>query len=321
MISRAIIIVGPTASGKTSLSEYLAQKINGEIINADAGQMYVPLTIGTAKPAWHNKPFKCHLFDVLNEPVEFNVAAYRTRVIEVVDDVCVRKKVPIIVGGSLFYVKSLLFPLREDVDFNGKNNDIDFSQDTETLWKLLQKIDPDRAAAIYSNDRYRIERALQIWQQTGQKPSTLQPLFNPVFHSLMISIELPRTIVYERINLRTEDMVRLGGWIEEAEKLVGTPWETFVTKRGFIGYKELFEWIKNGKRDEQLGDVIELIARKTRNYAKRQEIFLKMLKRQILESRDRSSMECEVEGVSSLDEKNIDSLLFSINKFISSEKK
>ncbi len=221
MILRAIIIVGATASGKTLLSERIAQEINGEIINADAGQMYVPLTVGTAKPDWQKKPFKCHLFDVFNEPIECNVLAYRTRVIEIVHDICTQKKVPIIVGGSLFYSKSLLFPPREYNGLNEQKAAINFSQPTEVLWGLLQEIDPERAAVIHINDRYRVERALKIWQQTGQKPSVLQPLFDPPFHTLMVSIELPRTILYDRINQRTEEMIRYGGGVEEGEKIIG----------------------------------------------------------------------------------------------------
>ncbi len=98
---------------------------------------------------------------------------------------------------------------------------------------------------------------------------------------------------------------------------MGTEWEAFVIKKGFIGYCELFEWIKNGKQAVQLSGVIEMIARKTRNYAKRQETFLAMLKRQIFENRKRSSMECEVVEVPSLEEKGVHALAFSINKFIS----
>ena len=105
--SNVLIISGPTASGKTNLSEKIAQEFDGEIINADVGQFYVPLSIGTAKPDWKNSPLKQHLFDIIDEPVNFNVSRYRELVFDKVNEIWAQNAIPILVGGSGFYLKSL----------------------------------------------------------------------------------------------------------------------------------------------------------------------------------------------------------------------
>ena len=110
-MDQAIIIYGPTAVGKTDFAEALAQRINGEIINADAAQFYTPLTIGTAKPDWRKAPVPYHLFDICDEPNNYSVAAYRADVERAVTSIASRGKIPIIVGGSGFYIHSLFFPL------------------------------------------------------------------------------------------------------------------------------------------------------------------------------------------------------------------
>lgn len=108
--SYLIIIAGPTGVGKSDVGLALASNINGEIINADVGQLYTPLSIGTAKPEWKESEVPHHLFDVLDKPVDFTVTQYRELLLKTVHDVCNRNRVPIIVGGSSFYLSSLFFP-------------------------------------------------------------------------------------------------------------------------------------------------------------------------------------------------------------------
>lgn len=284
MTPRIIIIVGPTASGKTALAEKLAGRpaiatsaaraTAGEIINADMGQFYTPLTIGTAKPLWREKPFRCHLFDIIDTPETIDVRRYRSLVRTAVDDCLNRQKLPIIVGGSLFYVQSLFFPPRE-VAPQQVQSEINFEADTATLWEMLNTIDSERAQALHPNDRYRIERALKIWQTTRQKPSSLKPLYEAPFDIPVeiIALEPPREMLAERIYQRTTQMIYQEGWIEEAEALIGTPWEAFVQERGFIGYAELFAWIREGKNRDMLPEICALISQRTQQYAKRQVTF------------------------------------------------
>jgi tRNA dimethylallyltransferase len=274
MTPQIIIIVGPTASGKTTLAEHLAAHHKGEIINADMGQFYNPLTIGTAKPLWREKPFSCHLFDIIDVPETIDVRRYRTLVRTAVDDCIKRQALPIIVGGSLFYVQSLFFPPLE-VPIQEAAFEIKFEQDTDALWQLLHTIDAERAHALHPNDRYRIVRALEIWQTTQQKPSSLKPLYEVPFDVPVeiIALEPPREMLAERIYQRTTQMIYHEGWIAEAEALIDTPWETFVQERGFIGYAELFAWIRDGKNRDMLPELCALISQRTQQYAKRQVTF------------------------------------------------
>ena len=279
-----LIITGPTASGKTDLAEEIAQQMGGEIINIDVGQFYEPLSVGTAKPDWQKKSFTCHFFDILNEPCELSVAAYRNRMLTLVDEIVRRGKLPIIVGGSLFYIKSLFFPPHEQFlqkDLHRDQECIDLSSSSSELWNTLNNIDPIRAQALHHNDRYRIVRALQIWQTTGQKPSNFEPRFNPPFSAHIIFLVPPKDILLQRISMRTRQMIDSGAWIHEAKNLLGSPWEDFIRRKGLIGYTQIFEWLKF--RTTPLDELIADIVQETNQYAKRQMVFLKKFKKQLEE--------------------------------------
>ncbi len=270
-----IIVSGPTASGKTDLANQLAIKFNGEIINADVGQFYTPFSIGTAKPDWKNQPVRNHLFDVLDTPKDFSVVEYKNLVLNKIIEIVSRGKLPILVGGSLFYLKSLYFPPMEKV----KTNFIK-KKDEVYSWEFLNKIDPERASKIHLNDKYRIDRALDIWYKFGIKPSDFKPLFNPEFDSLFIYIDMPREELNKRINKRIQVMFE-AGWVSEVEPFLNTPWELFLKQKGFIGYHEIIEWIKGGKLQKDRERLLDNIACQTRRYAKRQYVFWKSLKTEI----------------------------------------
>ena len=280
MLPRVIIITGPTASGKTELSELIAQKYSGTIINADMGQFYRPLTIGTAKPDWKNKPFKCLLFDILDQPLELNSAAYRTKVLQAIAEIVAEGKMPIIVGGSLFYIKSLFFPPSQ-IPISEQVRNVDFTQSTEVLLGMLKSIDVDRAQHIHPHDRYRIVRALKLWQQTGIKPSQQKPVFAPSFRALVISIEPPRDVLKKCIEQRTHVMFQQG-LIDEARSFLNTDWEAFLEKKGLIGYREIFEWMRAGQQPSLLEATKDLISQKTWQYAKRQLTFLSTFKEDLV---------------------------------------
>ena len=306
----ALIITGPTASGKTQLSEMIAQNRSCEIINADVGQFYKPLSVGTAKPDLASAPYKYHLFDILDKPQDLSVVKYRSLVTDLVKDICSRGKIPVIVGGSLFYIKSLFFPpvchpavsaeaLREGRELDSgsiqtiiPSNIDDLSENQK--WELLQNIDPERAAMLHPNDSYRIGRALAIWANTGIKPSTYKPIFDPAFNALIVYAQpvfakattgRPDFVTLkDRIYLRTTLMI--SGWIEEAQGLIGTEWEEFLKTKNLIGYTEIFDWIKAGKNKSELPKLIEKIQVKTVQYAKRQRTFWKSFQNSILECKN-----------------------------------
>ncbi len=289
---RALIITGPTASGKTQLSEMIASKRSCEIINADVGQFYKPLSIGTAKPDLANVPYKHHLFDLLDKSQDLSVVKYRKLVIDLVKDICGRGKIPVIVGGSLFYIKSLFFPplCHPELDSGSIQTLAPLNIDNlskSQQWELLRQIDPERAAMLHPNDSYRIGRALAIWKKTGTVPSAYNPLFDPAFNALIVYIKPDLTTLKDRIYLRTSLMINpedRPGWIDEAQGLVGTEWEEFLKTKNLIGYTEIFDWIKAGKKQAELPALIERIQTQTIQYSKRQKTFWKSFERKILQA-------------------------------------
>jgi len=282
-----IIITGPTASGKTALSELIAEEVDGEIINVDVGQFYKNLSVGTAKPNWKTLPFSCHMFDILDQPIDVSVREYRDRVLQLCKDITERNRTPIIVGGSLFYIKSLFSPpkdLAKNIDSGDDFSNVDFEESSQILWSRLNEIDPKRAELIHPNDRYRIVRALTIWKTTGKKPSFYKPGFLPLPYNVLIVPLLPdRELINDRINQRTTQMVTQGGWIQEALSVYKTEWHPFILRKGLIGYLEIFQWIENGSRIEDLHNVVKIIQQKTRDYAKRQVTFWRGLERYLIQ--------------------------------------
>lgn len=241
------------------------------------GQMYVPLTIGTAKPILEDLSVPHHLLDILSEPTYFSAMKYRSRVLALINDIWERERVPVIVGGSSFYLLSLFFPTIEDVQESmpGKH-------DVKDLWQELARIDSQRAQEIHPKDTYRIERALTIWQSTGTKPSSYKPSFDPFASCIFVWLERNREDLYDRINKRVVAMME-DGWIEETQKLTATEWELFLKKKKIIGYDMIFDYLDGRLDKEQL---LAGIQKKTRNYAKRQITFWRSFKRKLEQGYD-----------------------------------
>lgn len=269
-----IFIVGPTASGKTHVSYELAKLLGGQVINADVGQFYAPLSVGTAKPDWQNHVIKGHLFDVCQTPTDFTVVQYRHMVLEKINELQTQGIIPIVVGGSLFYVQSLFFP----PVYAGKSAAGILS--TERSWDQLAAIDPVRAAQVHRNDTYRINRALDIWVATGMLPSRLQPIFQMHESAIIVSLEPTREVLLPRIIARTHAMLESDGWIAEAEKFLGSPWEDFIRAKGLLGYDFIFDYLRRQKNDSAA--LAEQIIVETRQYAKRQMTFLQGFFKKIL---------------------------------------
>lgn len=274
-----LIITGPTASGKTALSELVARDYPSEIINADMGQFYTPLSIGTAKPTLSTLFYPAHGFNLLNEPRDLSVVAYRSFVVDLVHQIRTRNQLPVLVGGSLFYLKSLFFP---PIEPESKITSLSPKLGGARSWQALYEIDPDRAARIHPNDGYRIGRALDLWYATGVKPSCYKPVFNPPFKAHIIFMCPERKQLHENIKKRVNVMLQQG-WIEETEVLIGTDWEPFLQKKGLIGYPVLIDWIKQGKRVDTFESVVAKIELDTLAYAKRQVTFWKSFVKQLEE--------------------------------------
>lgn len=269
--STVLFIAGPTGVGKSALAERIASQVPAEIINMDVGQFYTPLTIGTAKPDWRHSPIPHHLFDVVDTPINISVVEYREKVETLIKDIQARDKLPIFVGGSGFYLKSLFFPIahavaqQERTDVNGGD-----------LWQLLASIDPARAAKIHQNDTYRLKRAIAIAEHTGSKPSSFAMPYKPLVNTYaLLWVTRDREDLYRRINDRVTTMLA-EGWLDEVRALKGTAWEDFLKEKKLIGYNELLQYLRD-EDAQSLDDVAAVIAQRTRNYAKRQETFWRML--------------------------------------------
>lgn len=273
-----IIIAGPTGVGKSDVGLALASHINGEIVNADSGQLYCPLSIGTAKPDLTATQIPHHLFDHLENPVDYTVTQYRHDLLKTVALVQSHNHYPVIVGGSSFYLSSVFFPPQAQTTTTTEYS-IPLDKTSQELWELLYSIDRLRADNIHPHDTYRVKRALEIWYKTGQKPSEYQPVYNPPGPYFFITCVRDRDELYHRINQRTEYMIE-HGWIEEVEQLMGTEWEPFLLRKKIIGYDDIILYLQK-KRSMCKSELIERIAQKTRNYAKRQLIFLKMLQKRL----------------------------------------
>lgn len=279
-----LIIYGPTGVGKTDLAMTIANQIPAEIINMDVGQFYTPLSIGTAKPDWKNSPVTHHLFDIIDEPVNYTVNEYRSIVYKKIEEIIARGKLPILVGGSGFYLYSLLYqPYSALASYEGQAVEIDISTlypEDVNLWDELYKIDPVRAAAIDPSDTYRIQRALSIWHATGKLPSSFAPIYDPQADFHIIFVGRDRQELRERINNRVLEMLK-SGWIEESQKLMKTPWEPFIRKKNLIGYPEVFDYLGGEKGKSAFAHMVETISAQTRQYAKRQFTFWRKLEREI----------------------------------------
>lgn len=272
-----LVLAGPTGVGKSALAEKLAAHIPAEIINMDVGQFYTPFSIGTAKPAWRDSPIPHHLFDILDEPKNFTVVDYRRLLLETLEQVWSRGALPIVVGGSAFYLRSLLFPPDPALASIAVEAVDDVSD--ETAWDALYAFDPERAQALGKQDAYRIKRALAIWRATGKKPSTFKSVYNPPTNSLVVWVDRNRDQLYERIDRRVLAMIN-EGWLDEARQILATPWEDFLLKKKLIGYDAIIAFLRNsssGSQDEMLAS----IQKRTRNYAKRQIIFWRKLKKEL----------------------------------------
>lgn len=270
-----VIIYGPTGVGKTAFVDQLARHVSVEIINMDMGQQYKTMSVGTAKPDIQNASVPHHLFDTLAEPMSTTVVAYRKAVMEKIAEIRGRQAVPVLVGGSGFYLKSLLFPPQEKahVTLSPKH---EYNQPFS--WQDLAHIDPDRAQKIHPQDHYRIERALAIWRETGNKPSAFRPHYNPIAPYYLYCITRNRNDLYERINKRVYEMLD-AGWLQEVRSLRSSGWEDFICAKKIIGYQELFE-VERGHIG--LDQAIACIQKRTRNYAKRQMTFWRMLERTLV---------------------------------------
>lgn len=289
-MNKFIVLYGPTGVGKTDIGLKIAEEINAEIINMDVGQFYTPLSVGTAKPDWKNSITQHHLFDCIDNPVNLSVVEYKKRVISIMNSLWKRGKTPLLIGGSGFYLYSLLFDISNEEASHGQP-----TQD-DSRWEELHSLDLRRAKQIHPNDHYRIARAVQICKQTNSLSSDYLPQFRPVAPCDIIFLSRDREDLYKRINQRTSDMFS-SGFIEEVQTLLDTPWEEFMLEKKLIGYNELVSYLKYSKgihvtTFKSIDDVKQAMAQRTRHYAKRQFTFWRYLEKKLTMVKENKETEC-----------------------------
>lgn len=263
-MSRVIVITGPTAVGKTKLSIELAKKLNGEIINADAMQVYKGLNIGTAKVTEKEKEnIPHHLFDIKEVEEEYSIYNYQKDCRKVIDDILRRNKTPILVGGTGLYIKAALYDYKLSEE---KTNNTYDNLKTEEIYKELLKLDKD--INIDKNNRRRLIRALNYYKENNTSISnnkTNKLLYDTIF----IGLTTDREILYKKINQRVDNMIE-NGLLEEVKYYYDKNIKTKPLING-IGYKELYNYFDGLYSKEE---AVEKIKQNSRHYAKRQYTFL-----------------------------------------------
>lgn len=274
-MQKVIVICGPTASGKTSLSIELAKKINGEIVSADSMQIYDEMSIGTAKPDEEEMQGIIHYL-VGNIPPtrRYSVSDYKSDAIQAINKIVHKGKMPVVVGGTGLYVNSLIYgidypEIETDLEYRAELEKIANEKGLEYLYDKAKEIDKDAMKNISINDKKRIIRVLEIYKETGKTKTEIEldSRKNGVPYDYRVfAINMPREILYDRINRRVDIMIEKG-LIEEVEHLYKKYGEQLCTSAQGIGYKEVIDYLKGKYTKEEMIDKIKM---ETRRYAKRQ---------------------------------------------------
>ncbi len=278
-MSKALVICGATASGKTALSVACAKRLNGEIISADSLLVYKGLNIGTAKPSVEERNGIPHyMIDIISPKESFSVSDYEKMALPIVERLFAEGKTPIICGGTGFYIQSLLYSsqfgnIGADEVLRARYQRMAEEKGKEYVYALLQEKDEESAKKLHPNDVKRVIRALEIYDITGKAKSAQQDALIPRFDFTAVSIDYPREILYERINLRVEQMLEKG-LIDEVKGLLAEGVDERDQCMQGIGYKEVAQGLNEGWTE---GEILELIQKNTRNYAKRQQTFFKRM--------------------------------------------
>ena len=292
-MAKVLVICGATASGKTSLSLDCAEKLNGEIISADSMLVYRGLDIGTAKPSLdERRGIPHHMIDVVSPKESFSVSDYEHMALPIVEELLAQGKTPIICGGTGFYINSLLYKSQfgnvgADENIRAKYENLAETHGKEYVHSILCEKDPESAAKLHYNDVKRVIRALEIYDVTGKPKSEQKDKLIPRFDFVAVSVDFPRETLYNRINLRVEEMFACG-LVEEVQGLLAQGVAKNAQCMQGIGYKEIVEGLEIGATEEE---VKELIKKNTRNYAKRQQTFFKRMENHVYLSPECANVE------------------------------
>ena len=276
--TKIVIIVGPTAVGKTALSIDLAKRFNGEIISADSVQIYKKLDVGSAKVTREEADgIVHHMIDIVEPTATFSTGDYAKEARKKITEISSKNKTPIIVGGTGLYVNSILFDLGSSCgrseEYRAKLEKIAQTEGKEKLYEMLKDIDPESATTIHPNQKDRIIRALEIYHLTGKRKSENKNSTESNYDYILIGLTDDRDILYERINNRVDKMMD-AGLLQEVQALINHGLNLSHQSMQGIGYKETYSYLSGDCTKEEFLDKLK---QNSRNYAKRQFTFFKKM--------------------------------------------
>ena len=270
-----IVLTGPTAVGKTSLSISLAKAVNGEIISADSMQEYKKMDIGSAKiRSEEMQGIPHYLVDVLEPEEEFHIVKFQQMAKKAMEDIYSRGKIPILVGGTGFYIQAVT----KDIDFTEAQQENDYRKELEALaeekggehlHEMLRKVDPVSADAIHAHNVKRVIRALEFYNQNGSPISAHneeQKQHESPYNLAYFVLNMPRELLYERIDLRVDQMMK-EGLLEEVSRLKEEGCHRGMVSMQGLGYKEILAYLDG---EYPLEEAVRVLKRDTRHFAKRQ---------------------------------------------------
>jgi len=270
-----IILTGPTAVGKTKASIALAKAVNGEIISADSIQVYKYMDIGSAKITKEEmQDVKHYLIDEIEPDEEFNVTVFQSLAKKYMDEIRAKGKVPIIVGGTGFYIQSVLY----DINFTEHEGDTSYRDElyklsaekgAEYIHAMLRAVDPEYAATVHANNQKRVIRALEYFHETGQKMSAHneeQRENESPYNFAYFVLNDDRKHLYDRIELRIDQMLD-EGLVEEVKSLLDKGYNRELVSMQGLGYKEIAAYLEG---EMTLDEAVYILKRDTRHFAKRQ---------------------------------------------------
>ena len=275
MNNKIIVLVGPTAVGKTYVSVELAKRFNTEIISADSMQIYKGMDVGTAKITEEEKQnIVHHMIDIINPDDVYSVSDFKIESEKIIDRILSEKKFPIIVGGSGLYVNSLIYDLdfgkaKSDNNVRQYYTDLYHEHGGEYLYDMLKDVDAEAAEKIHKNNVKRVMRALEVHHITGRKfseNSTDIRKQSDKYDCILIGLSMDRKILYERINERVEKMLS-EGLVEEVKGLLDNGYDKNLVSMQGIGYKEIIDYLDGSSTYEE---AVNILKRNTRRFAKRQ---------------------------------------------------
>lgn len=276
-MGRIPLIVGPTAVGKTAVSIWLAQQLDAEIISVDSRQIYRELTIGSAKPDVTERAGIVHHFiDELSLPEVISAGRFERAANERINNISQRGKRVIVVGGSTLYIHALLHGLADvpeiDPDVVADLNAQVAAGNASSLFRELSAVDPEFAATLDQTKTQRVVRGLSVYRHTGRRLSSFFATAAPMHDFDLIKLTRPRDVLYDRINRRAVAMLD-SGLLDEARSILAAGHPRDLSPLRTIGYNESFDFLEGVLATKD--DLIELLQRNTRRYAKRQLTWLR----------------------------------------------